>query len=295
MRLIFRSFGLSFAVLWRYLILLPFLIIFCGLIAMVAFILPLVGIVIGMGAITFATMIGMRSAFQALGDHNDLDFAQLVKASLMFGIAQIIMGVLVAIVGLAAFAVAALMTPEIAPLLGNLRINTPVIIAFFQTSPITQMISVGSIVLFQVISAIIAVPMAGAAYSATPHDTGSDIWRGLGASFWPICAILLIIYAASTQSGIYDGLGQIWLFLTVTAISAFSGDPIIGATAAQLGWMIGCFVYVIWTSCWYFAAAALGWHKHLHDRQEAIAAIHRPQHVDGDALRALRESRQVVR
>jgi hypothetical protein len=293
MQLMFSAFRLSLSVLWRYLIVLPFLVVLCGLIATVSSIVPLIGIAIAAGAMTFAILIGMRTAFQAMGDYNDLDFAQLVKASLVFGLAQIVLGLLVGLVAIAAFAAAALLTPEIAPLLRNPRVNWLTIMAFFETSPITQMISIGSIVLFQAISALIAVPMAGAAHSATQQNPGSDIWRGLGASFLPICAILLISYGIGIQSGMYDGLFQVWLFLIQMAITAFAGDTIIWATAGQIAWMIACFVYLIWTSCLYFAAAALGWKKHLDDRQQAITAVKKP--VDTDTLRAMREGREAAR
>jgi hypothetical protein len=291
MKVIYRSFILSFSVLWRYLIVLPFLAIPCGLIAIVASFFPLIGIVIATGALTFVMMIGFRSAFQAIRAGNDLDFGQLVKASLIFGIAQILLGLLVGLVVIAAFAVMALIDPEVAPLLRNPRANIAAITGFFQTSEMTQIISMGSFVLLQAISAVIAVPMAGAAHSATPNDPGTDIWRGLGSSFWAILAILLVCYGVGTLSGLYDGLGLAGLFTVSAAIAAVAGEPIIWVTPQHGLWLLGCIVFLIWTSCWYFAAAALGWNKHLHDRQQAIAAIHRPQHVDADGLRALREAR----
>jgi hypothetical protein len=315
MDFLFQAFILSFKTFLRYLIVMPFVVI-PGI--LVVFTMLATPILISRGAVlvifliapilfstlavvlfaflitaltTFNIMVGCRAAFGAMGRHNELDFGRLVGKSLTFTIAQLAAGLFILLILGGIVAATFLMSESGSQFLQNPVANPLYLVEFMTAHPVAIGVGLLSILLSLSLSALLAVPMAGAAISATPKMGPTDAFIGIGTAFLPILALLVIIAVGCAVSGAYAHMAML-LTKLVTVYAQYAGGLALEWPTAQ-EWLLGAamFLFVVWTSCWFYAAAALGWKNYTDEREAAFADKRQIERFEPDELRALREKR----
>jgi hypothetical protein len=315
MTLLIESFFLSFKTFLRYLVVMPFVVIPGFLILMTIFLTPvllsqgfiliiflfapvffatLIGLIFGflLTAMTsFNIMIGCRAAFGAMGRFNDLDFGRLVGKSFVFTLAQMAAGVFIVLI-LGGIVAATVLLGAGTSLVAPGPDITPLFLLDFMTShPLTIGLGLLSLLLSLSLSALLAVPMAGAAISATPKMGPTDAFIGLGAGFLPLLSLLIIVSVGLTVSGSYSALIIVLTKLATTFAQYLGNLPLVWPTPQETLFGVAMFLFIVWTSCWFYAAAALGWKGHSDDRDASLAQKVESERFSPDDLRAFRELR----
>jgi hypothetical protein len=319
MTLIYNSFILSFQTLWRYLLIMPFVVI-PGLLVVVSLLvvpflatggamlsillfapllfgglLMLIATFLITAFMTFNIMMGCRSAFSAMGRQNELDFGRLVGKSLTFTLVQMIVGVflmvvlggVVAIAGLTSAGGLSLQSFQAAPEAAMLQLAE---------NPVILVVSILSVLLSLAVSALLAVPMAGTAISATPKMGPTDPFLGLGTAFLPVLIVLIITQVLCTLTGAYAQLAILFGQGMTALFQLNAGRPVaLLLPPEMLALAAAMTLLVIWASCWFYSAAALGWQKFKDDRDEALAIKTEVNRFSPDELRRLREQREQTR
>jgi hypothetical protein len=80
--------------------------------------------------------------------------------------------------------------------------------------------------------------------------------------------------------------------LSTTIAQHLGGLPLVWPTWDQTLLGVGMFLFIVWTSCWFYAAAALGWKNFTDDREAGLASKRDIERFDPEDLRALREKRE---
>lgn len=311
MTLIANSFVLSFNTLWRYLLVMPFVVI-PGLIVVISVIIGPVFIFGGMfaGALYFAPllagsvilifvsflissfmcyniMIGCRSAFAAMGQRNDLDFPRLIGKSMNFTLVQMIAWVFIVVVLGGVGAGYALLTGGLS--LGGSAPEVAMLEA--ASNPLFIVLSVVMVLISLAVSALLAVPMAGAAISATPKMGPTDAFIGLGSAFLPVLGVLVITQVLCTITGAYGYLGMFIWQLSTAFFQYVTEQPVAWLAQEQFLLALGMTLLVIWASSWFYAASALGWRRYVDAREEALSYKVEYDRFTPEELRLLREKR----
>lgn len=313
MTLLTQSFVLSFATLWRYLIVMPFVVIPGFLIFMTIFIVPVLlppVIVIFLAApvlsstlftviltflavsiSSFNIMVGCRSAFGAMGTFNDLDFGRLARKSMSFSMVQLVASLFLMLTLGGIIAATFLMSDGGTQFMANPTANSGFLVEFLTGHPMAVTVMIVGFALSLGISALLSVPMAGAAISATPNMGNTDAFIGLGSAFLPVLILLILVSIGCSLSGAYEAMFTLLAKLTETVALYLSNAPLIWPAQGEVLLGSAMFMFVIWTSCWFYAASALGWKRFSDDRADALAYNAKVDRFDPEELRALREKR----
>ncbi|MGL5009366.1 MAG: hypothetical protein ACRC6I_05755, partial [Paracoccaceae bacterium] len=99
------------------------------------------------------------------------------------------------------------------------------------------------------------------------------------------------IALASTLSGAYAAIGTLAAKLAEVLAQYLTSAPLVWPSQNEVLLGIAMFMFIVWTSCWFYAASALGWKRFTDDRAEAIAIKVTAERFDPEELRALREKR----
>jgi hypothetical protein len=313
MQLIFKSFILSFSTLWRYLLVMPIVVIpgliaVCSLLFVPAFVVGGMILAIAVNApmlvgglftiyatflmssfICFTIMMGCRSAFAAMGRKNDLDFPRLISKSMAFTTVQMVVWVFIVVVLGGVASAYSLMSGDIGPTFAQ---SPEVAIQLIMQNPVILSAGFVMILLSLAISALLAVPMAGAAISATPKMGPTDAFIGLGTAFLPIMGVLIVTQVLCTLTGAYLHLSVFIGQLGMAAFQYLTERPIVWMATDQLLLTGGMTLVVVWASCWFYAAAALGWKGYTDEREAALAYKAEVDRFSPDDLRRLREKRE---
>lgn len=319
MTLLVQSFLLSFKTFWRYLIVMPFVLIPSFLVLMTLLLTPLLitrGFVLVLFLVapilfsilfafifafliisisSFNIMIGCRAAFGAMGVHNDLDFGRLVGKSFAFTFAQLAASVFMALILGGIVAATFLMSDAGTQFLSNPAANVAFLVNFMLGHPVAIGVGILSILLSLGLSALLAVPMAGAAISATPKMGPTDAFIGIGKAFLPILILLIVIAVVTSMTGVYSHISMLAGALASAATQYLTSQPMIWPAQTEVALGVVMFLFVVWTSCWFYAAAALGWRNYTDDRDEALAYKRHVERFEPEDLRALREKRDQER
>jgi hypothetical protein len=141
------------------------------------------------------------------------------------------------------------------------------------------------------VSAVLAVPMAGAAISATPKMGPTDAFIGLGSAFLPVLGVLIITQVLCTISGAYGYLTVFCWQLSTAFFQYVTEQPVSWLAQDQMLLALGMTVVVVWSSSWFFAASALGWRRFVDEREAALSFKVEAERFSPEELRLLREKR----
>jgi hypothetical protein len=316
MALLFQSFLLSFKTFLRYLIVMPFVVIPGALIVMTLMLTPLlmtrglILIIFLFAPILFSTliiiifaflitalssfnvMIGCRAAFGSMGRHNDLDFGRLVAKSFAFTFAQLAAGAFIALILGGIVAAIFVFSQGGEQFLQNPAASPEFVLLFVMDNPAVVVIAVLSVLLSIAVAAVLAVPMAGAAISATPKMGPTDAFIGVGTAFVPILLLLIGTSVVLGVTGAYQAVSMLMATLATTFAQHLGGLPLVWPTLEQMLMGVGMFLFIVWTSCWFYAAAALGWRNYTDNREASLAVKRQVERFEPEDLRALREKRE---
>jgi hypothetical protein len=312
MTLVANAFFLSFSTLWRYLMVLPFvaipglavvfslslLVVGGGVVFLVLFSPLLVGTLLTLVMIFLITsfscfniMVGCRAAFGAMGRVNELDFGRLVGKSMTFTLLQMAVSVFLVVVAAGVFASIYLLAPEGTLSTGSMMANPQQFMAEVATHPATLAVAAAAMLASLGLSALLSVPMAGSAISATPKMGPTDPFLGIGTAFFPVFVVLIATGVLCTVTGAYAMSAGLISMLISNAILLMSNQPMIWPELEFTLLSAAMTLLVIWASCWFYAAAALGWKRYTDQRDAAVAATAEYERFNPEELRALREKR----
>ena len=204
-----RAFPFSFAILWRYLLVLPILIVALAVFGAVAVVFALVFglfapflailfvIAFGLASSVIPIMVGMRVGLQAKEIRPRNSFVGLMLPAIGYGFFE---GLCVSIILVACVALFVFMTPlEITDLLAMQSGDDAVIFAsLFEVSPILTLVCfIGGWGLTIALRTALLVPFAGASIGADPGGRAHTPFYGFGDGFGPMLALVLVSYLGS--------------------------------------------------------------------------------------------------
>jgi hypothetical protein len=281
MPLFLKALPLSLKTLWRYLFLLPFLTALTIAVTYVAAYIPIIGLIVPGVMSVLCTLAGLRCALNAYGHDSDLDLGKLIRASFWYFVLGIVIG-LVATVLVAGLG-------QVASLTGSGNVGPGSGDGSF------GMLEIGVLVLALVgllFMSAMAVPMTAAAATATVRGSQSDLFWGFGsgtvsiAIVWVLgtigCALLFfafheVVAVFVILQGDVSELTRIFLALPHKEVVI----PV----------MIGSLLFVVWTTCWFFATSVLAWDRTRTQQVAKVRKVVAAPRMSAEDLRALREAR----
>ena len=276
MPLFLRALPLSLQTYWRYLILLPFLAIAAFVLSVIGGFIPFVSYLVPWAISAFLILMGIRCALAARGHYGTPGFKQLLFASFVYGILNLVIKNIYVLVGWGIMQV----MPHFGITINDENVLVSAIVIF----------SLYGIVL-SLFASLIAVPMTEAA-AATPRGPTNGYFFGFGAGAFSLF-IVMLVWAFGGK--FFAFFGEVWTIfaMLVSALLAVSrGEDIPWEWSFDLTYLMGGTLFMAWASSWFFATAVLAWETagqlQKQDRKDAVEA----QRISGDDLRALRKSRQ---
>ncbi len=281
MPLFLQALPLSFKTLWRYLFLLPFLTALTAAATLVTGFIPIIGLIVPGVMSVLCTLAGLRCALNARGHDGEVDLGKLVRASFGYFVLGIVVSLVMAVPVVGLGLVASLTdSGTVGPSSGE---------SGFGIGEIGVLVLALASLLFM---CAMAVPMTAAAATATVRGSQSDLFWGFGsgtvslAIVWVLCSIgcALLFFAFHEMVAMFVIL-QSDVSELVKLFLGLQHKEIV------IPFMIGSILFVVWTSCWFFATAVLGWER---EKRKQTAQVRKAAHVprvSADDLRALRESR----
>ena len=278
--LFIRALPLSISTLWHYIFLFP-LVLAVSLPFLLLTIIPLVGLPVTWGVITFIGFAGYRCALTAQGHGNEPSFIKLVMSSLTMGI----------IVALCAIFFLAL-SVAIGTGIGLLGIGEDVELPAGISLPFAAGLS-GAIylVLNSLFYFCMAVPMTAVAHAATPKGRDTDPFFGFGAGLFSLMAAWALWIVGMIYFRFFESLGEgfayaIWLMLE-SLLDTGAEPPYL----VDWAYFAAAVLYLLWGTCWFSATAVLAWDRtHQKRKLQKVETASVPR-VSADELRALREAR----
>lgn len=209
--LFLRAIPFSFAILWRLVLVLPFMVlalIVFGIIGLVFFfalalILPelavlMVTVVLFAATSVIPTMVGTRLGLQARGVQAQNSYGGLFLPAIGYGLFEGLIGLIVILVGLGVVVVT---SPITLSELGNILQTQPdaAIDAILAGNPVTGLVVMMLVgVLFMGMRAALLVPMAAASIGRDPNGSRHTPFMGFGARILSLFSLVLLGYAIST-------------------------------------------------------------------------------------------------
>jgi len=206
---VLRSFPFSFAILWRFIIVLPILIIaltMLGIMAaifmfFVAFISPIFTIMIavafGVGASVVPVMVGMRLGLQAHDVRPKNTYFGVMISAIGYGLFESFCALL--LIGLASglFLLLSPLSLDTLALLAR-QDNADLIDQLAATSPVlTYGLIAATSLLMLSLRAGLLVPFAGASIGADPNGRHHTPFFAFGHGFWGLLVLVIIAYLGS--------------------------------------------------------------------------------------------------
>ncbi|MEM9126786.1 MAG: hypothetical protein AAGB28_13440 [Pseudomonadota bacterium] len=320
--LVFKAIPLSFAILWRYLLVFPFVLIALALYGLVGGLLgallgfispPLYVLVIfffGVSSGLIPLMVGSRLGLQSKHVAPRSGYGKIVVPSLIYGVVEALsIGFVAALAFGASFVFTAF---DITGLSSESQ-------EFFNALDARHISVFGMAILatFLAICALRAallVPIAAASVGVDPDGRPYTPFFNFGAFFWPLFMIVAISYIGMTVlfAASFLGIGV----LTATGVMTeqiaqieqmIDGTAPFGLTPTLIGFVILFVVLACWGFCFQCAGGVLGFMQ-LSDSPKSTIAPSEPitQHsvqpatssggrLTSEELRALRKSRQLSR
>lgn len=276
MPLLLRALPLSLQTFWRYLILLPFLAIAAFVLSVVGAFIPFVNYLVPAAVSAFLIIMGLRCALAARGHYGTSGFKQLLFASFVYGILNLIVKNIYVLVGWGIMKV----IPEFGITINDENLLGSAIVIFSLYY-----------ILISIFASLIAVPMTEAA-AATPRGPDNGYLFGFGTGAFSLFLIMLVWTFGGKFLAIFGEVWIIFLMLLGALFAALRGDDIPWEWSTDLTTLIGGTLFMTWASSWFFATAVLAWENAGQRRKKARTTAIEAQRVSGEDLRALRQSRQ---
>ncbi|WP_108814577.1 hypothetical protein [Loktanella sp. Alg231-35] len=199
-----RALPFSFSILWRYVIVLPLLIIalfFFGIVAIIPvavimLVSPFVGVLVaaacGAAAGVVPIMVGMRVGLQAKRVRPRNSYPGLMLPAIGYGFFEAFTALIILVGGVAAFVFFTPLTPADFEAI-NPDNTSAVLGLLFQTSPVLTLavgLIGGGLVLG--LHAALLMPMAGAAVGADPSGRPHTPFYGFGSNFFSLFFLVVI-------------------------------------------------------------------------------------------------------
>lgn len=280
MPLFLRALPLSIGTLWHYVFLFP-LVLIVSLPFLLLTIIPLVGLPVTWGVITFIGFAGYRCALAARGHGNEPSFVRLVMSSLT-------MGIIVAFCAIFFLALSAAIGTGL-ELLGigeNLSLSVGFEIPF--AAGLTGFIYLGLNSLFYF---SMAVPMTAVAYAATPKGRDADPFFGFGSGLLSLMASWGLWIAGMVYFGFFAVLGDTiayGTYLMIRDILPFTGEPPFPPDWTMVAVSL---LYLLWGTCWFSATAVLAWEGRIAKKEAEKVEVATVPRISAEDLRAMREAR----
>lgn len=304
--LIIRSFFLSFAALWRFLIFLPIIAIFTISLILGTYLLVILSLfskaylilliiivsVIYVTGSTFAGLVTIRCALAGKGVYGIPVFSRLLGASFKFGILQLVF--YIAVYFAAAMIVAILELYEFQDIRGLIADGEIEKLGdFLEKSPELLYLALSLFVVANAFFAALLVPMAANSYSASAKTDPHDLFWGFGAGFIEIFIVVVIVALIGYYTEIYVHSVEFVTYIATYINSLFASklsapdmDP------NHLVTIAASFFGAMWLYCWQYAAGALAFLRRRKRMEEAKAKIEAQPVVHSVDLAELRKSRQ---
>ena len=297
--LILRSTAFSFAILWRLILVFPFLIL--GLIVLsiiiaipaviLMLIFPLVGILIAASAgyamsSLVPVMIGARMGLQARGITPRNSYGRMLLPALGYGLIEMLFAIIMVLIGAATFV-----------LLGPASLEE--IILIFQTNPdaaIENIAALSPVLAWSILAAIgvalslvraaLLVPLTGASVGRDPNGSLHTPFWGAGTALFPLFVLVVLSYVINSFVGPLLTFGSFGFALQRGLIDA-SGASMWSIAVLTLG-----FVTVwLWSISLQCAGGALAYLRSNSDAEIFAAEDVTSQQIDREELRNLWKSR----
>lgn len=303
--IILRAIPLSFAILWRYLLVLPFvilaLIVFGAICVMFAFISAIVSPVLAIlvvlaftiAASTIPVMVGTRLGLQAQEIIPKNGYMGLLGPAMGYGLFE---GISVLIILSGAFALYLVATPMTAAgLMAALEgPEDSVLPALLAVSPATTLTLVG-LTGFAIITlrAALLVPLTGASVGFDPEGRTHTPFYGFGVNLLPLLLLVAVTYGLwalvmPLAGAIFAQLGYVDAFLSIMAQLEEPGADfweVASTYSTELTILVGgsvlAYVWVLSLQC---AGAAAAFRKLMNRTDEARRAFE--QAVEEDLVQA---------
>ncbi len=276
MPLFLRALPLSLQTFWRYLLLLPFLAVAAFVLSVVGSFIPFVSFLVPAAVSAFCIIMGLRCALAARGHYGTSGFKQLLFASFVYGLLNLVIENIYAGVGL-----------------GIIKVMSEFGITINDKNLLGSAIVIFSLyyILISIFASLIAVPMTEAA-AATPRGPDNGYFFGFGTGAFSLFLIMLVWAFGGKFFAFFGEVGAIFLMLLTALFAALRGEDIPWEWGTDLNTLMGGTLFMAWASSWFFATAVLAWESAGQRRKRAQTTAIETQRVSGEDLRALRESRQ---
>ncbi len=284
--LFLQSIPLSLKTFWRYLLILPLLAIAALVVSLVG-LFPIVGIFVPGTVSAGLVIMGLRCALRARGHGNELNGLQLLVVSVIFGMLNVAVGLAVPLGGWVVGTVLELagVTEDPGALVVGLFVGLFGVSVYWSGILLFVLLPQG------IATAVMAVPMTAAAYSANSRSHGTRLFFGFGAGV----PSLLVVTAVWLIGGHFFSIfGEVWttLGLMVTALWAFvQGESLPWEITINRWSALGGTLFMTWASSWFFATAVLAWERKVESgkvQRQARIAERQGEAVDLRAMRARR-------
>lgn len=282
MPLFLKAIPLTFSTFWRYLILLPFLVIGAFLFSLLG-IIPIVGFFVPGIVGAALTILGLRCALAARGHHNTLDNSKLLIFSFVFGLIFMIFGWLLSYTYAGIIIAADHFNLEIEPL--GLLIGL-FGVSYYWSSILLALLSPAAFAI-----AVMTVPMTAAAYAMTYRGGDIRAFYGFGTG---IVSLLIVQGVWLIAGNLYSIVGEVWAVfgLLATTIWAFiQGEPLPWDLSLDPWTAFMSTLLMTLASSWFFATAVLAWEFKQKRAAARITGLNAASEVSSDDIRALRIKR----
>ncbi|WP_333713982.1 hypothetical protein [Yoonia sp.] len=200
----FRAIPFSFSILWRYLIAFPVLVIMLvvfGLIAAIlafiasmlsTFVSVLIIVAFGVGATAIPVMVGLRVGLQAHYLKPKINYVQMLKPAIGYGLFEAVVILMILGVAGAVFLFFSSMTPLEMIALGEID-EDALLETLIATDPLLAwgLIAFVALATFAIRAALL-VPLAGASIGVDPSGRPHTPFFGFGSGFLSVFALVLL-------------------------------------------------------------------------------------------------------
>ena len=290
--LLVRSLGVATAGMWRFLLVVPFLL---------ALIL-LLTIIIGsrswfFAAIFFASsanlamLVAMRTAFAQIGEYSAPDLMKLIFGGVKYWFLH-------AVVTLILFAAAGMIV-KIADVHGMTGLGAEIrqsglapTFDSLMTDPFFAAMIWGESILSGLFWTALLVPQAAVAWSSAQNREPFDLFWGFGARFLALLPVVLLTFGVIFVTGAADAAYRfvVYAFMaTFALLLSVDLDPLTRSEITEMA--VGCGIVVL-AAYWQAVAAALAFVDRRDEAERARAAAYvttAEDKVDAAALRRMRQ------
>lgn len=289
--LILRSFEVAVAGLWRFVLVVPFLVALVFIItAVIATRSTLLGAIFFASGANLAMLVAMRTAFAQIGEYSAPSLWKLIVGGLKYWLIQTAVTVLLFATALMLAYLLTIEPGEAGGGQGRLAVR----LALMKTmaDPIAWYFFAVATGLSYILWTALLVPQAGVAWSSSENREPFDLFWGFGARFFALLPVVVVTAALVHFTDSAAKVGELigWLVIWLSAV--ILGETLDALTTQDIIRMATGALVLILAAYWQAVAAALA----FVDRREENDLSRRnaqftpeSERVDAAALRRARE------